>query len=123
MSTNRKKPKSRHLFPNNDNILLSESSCSGFLSMVLSNLVKAEKAMANGKIYPLPMGYPAMTPGDGKVYGYLLSFADSRLLKVLDDLEDYQPNQLEAKNLYNRYYIEIYELKGLSLGWAYFMRP
>lgn len=80
--------------------------------MVLSNLVKAEKAIANGKIYPLPMGYPAMTPGDGKVYGYLLSLADSRLLKVLDDLKDYQLNQLEAKNMRNLYYIEIYELKG-----------
>lgn len=45
------------------------------------------------------------------------------LIFCIFTLEDYQPNQLEAKNLYNRYYIEIYELKGLSLGWAYFMRP
>ncbi len=65
------------------------------------------------------MGYPAMTPGDGKVNGYLLSFADSTLLKALDDLEDYQPNKPTSKNLYNRHYIEVYELTGSSLGWAW----
>lgn len=34
-----------------------------------------------------------MTLGDEKVYGYLLSFADSQILPALDDLEDYQPTK------------------------------
>lgn len=86
-------------------------------------VLKVQKAIVNGKIYALPIGYPAMTPGDGKVYGYLLSFADSTVLAALDDLEDYDPNQQSSENLYNRYYIEVYELTGSSLGWAwaYFM--
>jgi gamma-glutamylcyclotransferase (GGCT)/AIG2-like uncharacterized protein YtfP len=77
--------------------------------------------MRPGRLYDLPMGYPAMTPEDGKIHGYLLSFADSTLLVALDDLEDYEPNITKSKNLYNRYYIEVYKLNGSFWVWAYFM--
>ncbi|MFM7407105.1 MAG: gamma-glutamylcyclotransferase [Cuspidothrix sp.] len=86
-------------------------------------VVEVQKAIVNGKIYALPMGYPAMTPGEGKVEGYLLTFPDSSYLRTLDDLEDYQANRRQSKNLYNRHYIEVYNLNGSSLGfaWVYFM--
>jgi gamma-glutamylcyclotransferase (GGCT)/AIG2-like uncharacterized protein YtfP len=60
-----------------------------------------------------------MTLGNGKVDGYLLSFADSTLLTALDDLEDYRSTRPISDNLYNRQSIEIFQPKGLSLGWAW----
>jgi gamma-glutamylcyclotransferase (GGCT)/AIG2-like uncharacterized protein YtfP len=86
-------------------------------------VVEAQKAITFGKLYTLPMGYPAMTKGEGKVHGYLLSFADSTLLTALDDLEDYQPTRQISENLYDRQYIEIYDLKRVSLAsaWVYLM--
>ncbi|MFM2064398.1 MAG: hypothetical protein RLZZ507_4069 [Cyanobacteriota bacterium] len=88
-------------------------------------VIAAKKAVASGKLFNLPMGYPAMTLGDGKVYGYLLSFPDSQILPALDDLEDYQPKKPISENLYYRQSMEIFDLDGLSLGWAwvYLMTP
>lgn len=88
-------------------------------------VVEAKRAIASGKLYTLPEGYPAMTPGEGKVHGYLLSFADSTLLTELNDLEDYQPTRQISENLYDRQYIKIFEPTNLSLGsaWVYLMTP
>ncbi|WP_016949585.1 gamma-glutamylcyclotransferase [Anabaena sp. PCC 7108] len=88
-------------------------------------VLKAKKAIAYGQLFTLPMGYPAMTQGESKVSGYLLSFTDSTLLTVLDDLEDYQPTRKTSDNLYNRQSIEIFEPTGLYLGlaWVYLMTP
>ncbi|MBD2293323.1 gamma-glutamylcyclotransferase [Anabaena sphaerica FACHB-251] len=88
-------------------------------------VLRAKKAITSGKLFTLPMGYPAMTLGDGKVHGYLLYFADSAILTALDDLEDYDSTRPTSKNLYNRQSIEIFEPIGLSLGWAwaYLMTP
>jgi gamma-glutamylcyclotransferase (GGCT)/AIG2-like uncharacterized protein YtfP len=85
----------------------------------------ASAANAPGKLYALPMGYPAMTVGDAKVHGYLLSFTDAAILTALDDLEDYDFTKPISENLYNRQSIEISEPTGLSLGWAwvYLMTP
>jgi gamma-glutamylcyclotransferase (GGCT)/AIG2-like uncharacterized protein YtfP len=82
-------------------------------------VIAAKQAIASGKLFNLPMVYPAMTLGDGKVYGYLLSFPDSQILPALDDLEDYESTRPMSKNLYNRQSIEIFDLDGLSLGWAW----
>ncbi|MBW4564084.1 MAG: gamma-glutamylcyclotransferase [Mojavia pulchra JT2-VF2] len=88
-------------------------------------VVNAKRAIARGQLFALPMGYPAMTLEESKVYGYLLSFAESKILSQLDDLEDYQPTRQIRENLYNRQQIEIFDLQGLSLGWAwvYLMTP
>ncbi|MCC5614413.1 gamma-glutamylcyclotransferase [Nostoc sp. CHAB 5836] len=82
-------------------------------------VVGVKKAFVQGKLFALPMGYPAMTLGDSHVYGYLLSFANSRILNELDVLENYQPSRQLAENLYNRQIVEVYELQSLSLGWAW----
>ena len=85
----------------------------------------AKKAYTFGKLFALPMGYPAMTLGDSLVYGYLLTFIDAKILNNLDILEDYQPSRQMSENLYNRQEVEIYDLQRRSLGlaWVYLMTP
>jgi gamma-glutamylcyclotransferase (GGCT)/AIG2-like uncharacterized protein YtfP len=86
-------------------------------------VIAAKKAIAKGKLFHLPVGYPAMTPGEGKVYGYLLSFPDSQILPTLDELEDYDPQKPMSENIYNRQYIDVFQPNGvyLSHAWAYLM--
>ncbi len=86
-------------------------------------VVDVKRAFVRGKLFALPMGYPAMTLGDSQVYGYLLSFPNPRILNELDVLEDYQPIRQLPENLYNRQMIEVYEPESLSLGsaWVYLM--
>ncbi|KYC39340.1 hypothetical protein WA1_31900 [Scytonema hofmannii PCC 7110] len=85
----------------------------------IGKVVDAIGAIAVGKLFALPMGYPAMALGDHSVRGYLLSFADSQVLIDLDELEDYHPARDESENLYNRQQIEVHDLQGHSLGWAW----
>jgi gamma-glutamylcyclotransferase (GGCT)/AIG2-like uncharacterized protein YtfP len=84
-------------------------------------VVDAKKAYTFGKLFSLPMGYPAMSLGDSLVYGYLLAFFDAEVLNNLDILEDYQPSRQMSQNLYNRQELEIYDLQQRSLGiaWVY----
>ncbi|QSJ15089.1 gamma-glutamylcyclotransferase [Nostoc sp. UHCC 0702] len=86
-------------------------------------MVDAQRAFALGELFALPMGYPAMTTGEYPVHGYLLSFAEGSILDALDELEDYHPTRQISENLYNRQQVEIYNLKGLSFGyaWVYLM--
>lgn len=86
-------------------------------------VTNCQRAVTLGKLFALPVGYPAMSPGGYCVHGYLLSFADSDILDALDELEDYQPARQISENLYYRQQVEICDLQGLSLGdaWAYFM--
>lgn len=90
-----------------------------------AKVLDSKRAIALGKLFALPMGYPAMTLENSQVQGYLLSFADLEILSHLDELEDYQPHRHLSENLYNRQQIEIYNLQGLSLGfaWVYLMSP
>jgi gamma-glutamylcyclotransferase (GGCT)/AIG2-like uncharacterized protein YtfP len=82
-------------------------------------VVETTKAIAQGKLFALPMGYPAMTPGDSTVHGYLLSLTNLDVLNALDELEDYHPARAASENLYNRKQIETYNPQGNSLGWAW----
>lgn len=82
-------------------------------------VVETTKAIAQGKLFALPMGYPAITPGDSAVHGYLLSLTHLDVLRALDDLEDYHPARAASENLYNRKQIETYHPQGNSLGWAW----
>lgn len=86
-------------------------------------VVDVKRAFVQGKLFALPMGYPAMTLGDNQVYGYLLSFSNPRVLNELDVLENYQPTRQPSENLYNRQTIEVYEPQSTSLGlaWVYLM--
>ncbi|MBA2749809.1 MAG: gamma-glutamylcyclotransferase [Tatlockia sp.] len=82
------------------------------------------EAIAYGKLYDLPMGYPAaIFPESYLVWGYVLTFGDTTVLQTLDELEIYDPNQPISQNLYQRHQIEVYNPNFNSLGkaWVYGM--
>ncbi len=78
-----------------------------------------------GQLFSLPFGYPAMTPGEGRVEGVLLEFSDPKVLDLLDQLEDYDPQRSVNENEYNRQRITVYQLSNEIWGqaWAYLMSP
>ena len=86
-------------------------------------VVEEKQAIAWGQLYHLSLGYPGMVSGEGRVYGFLLTFADASILNQLDGLEDYVPDRKPEENEYNREQVEVYDLKGRSLGmaWVYLM--
>lgn len=98
-------------------------------------VVEAIPALARGQLFALPMGYPAMIPGDMPVWGYLLSFSDPSVLQALDELEDYDPQREAKLNEYCRCQIEVFlpplseagriwaDCQSLGLAWAYLMTP
>ena len=96
---------------------------SNYAQYCADRVIGSQQAIAIGQLFNLPMGYPAMTSGDEQVYGYLLTFADERILEDLDELEDYQSDRPSSKNLYDRRQIEVFDLEQKSLGlvWAYLM--
>jgi gamma-glutamylcyclotransferase (GGCT)/AIG2-like uncharacterized protein YtfP len=96
-----------------------------YLRYCAGKVVEAHRATVLGRLFTLPMGYPAMTTGKDTVHGYLLAFADLGVLATLDELEDYRPDRAMSENLYNRQSAEVYNLLGSSLGlaWVYLMYP
>ncbi|MGB8699665.1 MAG: gamma-glutamylcyclotransferase [Thermosynechococcaceae cyanobacterium] len=85
----------------------------------------AQKAQVRGKLFDLPLGYPALTVGEQWIAGYLLCFADDGCLMRLDKLEDYCPDRPVAENEYQRERIDVFDLQQRSLGvaWVYRMTP
>jgi len=84
-----------------------------------------QPALAKGRIYHLPMGYPAMTAEEGWVQGELLLFMNppDTVLQRLDDFEGYRPELPQERNPYQRQEIPIYDLERnpLTTAWAYIM--
>ena len=62
-----------------------------------------EPAITTGRLYDLPMGFPAMVEADnGQVFGEAMTFPDLRAtLGAIDRLEGYQPASPES-SLYIR---------------------
>lgn len=86
--------------------------------------VEVVEAIAYGKLYDLPMGYPAAVFTESYfVRGYLLAFSQIAVLQSLDQLEDYYPSRPKNQNLYQRHQIEVYNFNNKSLGqaWTYSM--
>lgn len=77
-----------------------------------------------GRLYDLNLGYPGMTVGDQKVYGYLLVFSSVEVLADLDQLETYDGDRPSQENEYDRCLVDIYDLAGnlLEPAWGYLMR-
>jgi gamma-glutamylcyclotransferase (GGCT)/AIG2-like uncharacterized protein YtfP len=82
-----------------------------------------QPAIVFGTLYALPMGYPAMTPGDSPVHGFLLTFDDPQILVALDELEDYRSDRPPAQNEYNRQKTKTFSPIHQPLGnaWVYQM--
>lgn len=85
-------------------------------------VLAALPAIAPGRIYALPEGYPAMTQEPGWVQGYRLSFSDRTLLQALDEFEDYFPDR-PRESLYQRLEIPVFSPNQAPLGtaWGYVM--
>ena len=83
----------------------------------------ATLAYTKGILYSLPVGYPAMTEGENKVTGFVLTFSDSDILNTLDRLEDYQAQRAADLNEYYRRLVTVYNLddEPIDKAWAYFM--
>lgn len=90
-----------------------------------NRVLQSQEAQVQGKLFDLPLGYPAMTPGEGWVKGYLLCFQDPNILTELDELEDYRSDRDPIENEYERCWVEVFDLRLSPLGaaWAYFMEP
>lgn len=95
-------------------------------------VVKAEAAIVYGKLYDLPLGYPALTTGNLTVSGFLLYFDKPDILTDLDELEDYQADRSIEANEYLRTSIDVFapciehgrsSLLPLGQAWVYQMRP
>jgi gamma-glutamylcyclotransferase (GGCT)/AIG2-like uncharacterized protein YtfP len=86
-------------------------------------VVEEKCAIAQGLLFSLPFGYPAMTPGNSLVKGFVLSFSTYEILHQLDWLEDYDPQRPTTQNEYYRQLIDIYDTAKQPLGtaWAYLM--
>ncbi|MEB3295319.1 MAG: gamma-glutamylcyclotransferase [Synechococcales bacterium] len=50
---------------------------------------EVQPAIALGRLYHLPLGFPAMTLESGRVKGYCLTFRDPQILPLLDDYEQH----------------------------------
>ena len=96
---------------------------SNYQRLCVGKVLEEEKAIAFGQLFDLPLGYPGMTVGESPIQGFVLTFADTAILSILDELEDYDPNRSETDNEYNRQLIETFDLSGKSLGlvWVYLM--
>ena len=98
-----------------------------------NDVVASQPTIADGCLYALPLGYPAMTLEAGTVHGALLSFAEAAVLERLDEFErhdpveffEHAPNQHLQQNEYDRRQIAVYDSDRhfLGLAWSYIMTP
>lgn len=88
-------------------------------------VTQVQAATVRGRLFDLPLGYPALTAGDNLVHGFLLSFGDPAVLALLDDLEDYDPDRSPNQNEYLRVRTQALSPAGQRLGqvWIYQMQP
>jgi gamma-glutamylcyclotransferase (GGCT)/AIG2-like uncharacterized protein YtfP len=100
-------------------------------SVCAEYVVESQPAIADGCLYALPLGYPAMTLDAGTVHGTLLSFTDVTILERLDAFERhdptefsvYAPDQRLEHNEYDRKQIPVYndDRRLLGFAWSYIM--
>lgn len=86
-------------------------------------VVNILKAQVRGNLYALPMGYPALTQGDGWVQGYLLTLHDEAVLAGFDTLEAYEEGRDPSLNEYQRIEVGVYLEDRTPVGsaWVYLM--
>lgn len=94
-----------------------------FAAHCAGKVVAQTPAYTWGDLYALPVGYPAMTEGNSKVQGMLLSFNDPQILHSLDRLEGYQSQRAAHLNEYYRASVMVYSLgdRPINQAWAYYM--
>jgi gamma-glutamylcyclotransferase (GGCT)/AIG2-like uncharacterized protein YtfP len=85
-------------------------------------VVEVVDAIAPGRLYHLPLGYPAMTLEAGWVKGALLTFTTLAIFDQMDAFEDYYPDRPEDSD-YLRIHHGIYSPDRVPLAeaWVYVM--
>lgn len=93
-------------------------------------LTAAMPAQVKGELYDFPqLGYPALTPGDDWVQGYLLKFCQTAavltdILRRLDALEGYVADKVtDSDDDYQRCQLQIFDpdQHPLQTAWVYHM--
>lgn len=85
-------------------------------------VIEAVDAIVPGRLYHLPMGYPAMTLEAGWVRGVLLTFSTAAVFEPIDAFEDYYPDRPEASEyLRLRQGIFTPDRVPLTEAWVYVM--
>jgi gamma-glutamylcyclotransferase (GGCT)/AIG2-like uncharacterized protein YtfP len=87
------------------------------------HLVQATPARVQGRLYHLPMGYPALTDEAGWVVGTRLQLRDAAALAAMDAFEGYDPERSPVDNAYTRQWRSVCAIDGTALGsaWMYVM--
>jgi gamma-glutamylcyclotransferase (GGCT)/AIG2-like uncharacterized protein YtfP len=86
------------------------------------HLVAHQAALTPGRIYHLPMGYPALTLEDGWVKGVLMTFASSAVFERIDILEDYYPDRPQESEYWRiRHPVYTPDQVPLTEAWVYAM--
>ena len=81
--------------------------------------IKHTPAWTHGKLYDLG-AFPAMTKGDGMVYGDLLKFDDPEILERIDILEGYKTDAFWGMNFYDRVEVTVHTENSESVvAWTY----
>jgi gamma-glutamylcyclotransferase (GGCT)/AIG2-like uncharacterized protein YtfP len=85
-------------------------------------VIATQAAQAKGRLYHLPLGYPAMTLESGWVQGVLLTFSSAECLHPIDAFEEYYPERPHASE-YQRTFHPIYDVNQQFLvsAWVYTM--
>jgi gamma-glutamylcyclotransferase (GGCT)/AIG2-like uncharacterized protein YtfP len=99
---------------------------SNFDRYCADKVVSSHRAYIHGDLYHFSsLGYPGAIYGSRQVHGFVLTFADARILIDLDKLEAYHPQRQPAENDYTRELVTTYPLAGIASvsAWAYFMTP
>ncbi|MBW4482253.1 MAG: gamma-glutamylcyclotransferase [Tildeniella torsiva UHER 1998/13D] len=86
--------------------------------------IAAQPAQTLGRLYHLPLGYPAMTLEPGWVQGFLLTLSNADAIAAIDNFEEYYPDRPENSE-YQRSLQTVYDLnqRSLVMAWVYTMSP
>lgn len=84
---------------------------------------EAIPAVMPGRLYHLPgLEYPAVTVGDDRIEGFVLRFQNPEILTLLDEVEEYDPQDPD-NSLYFRQQISVESEQGPLDVWVYLMHP
>jgi gamma-glutamylcyclotransferase (GGCT)/AIG2-like uncharacterized protein YtfP len=94
-----------------------------FATYCQPHVAATQPAQVQGRLYHLPMGYPALTDEAGWVTGTLLHLRDAAALVAMDAFEGYETARSPVENEYSRQSRPVWTLERQPLGiaWMYVM--
>jgi gamma-glutamylcyclotransferase (GGCT)/AIG2-like uncharacterized protein YtfP len=94
----------------------------GFRRFCEPYMIDHQEAQSPGRLYHLPLGYPALTLEDGWVKGVLLTLSTNTALAKLDEFEAFYPDHPQDSE-YQRLWHRVYDVNQnlLTYAWVYAM--